>query len=203
LLLSTVALGEDNAAAVRNVFSAYRSAILSGEGDEAAAFLSQSTYDYYDEMRRLALYGDAKAVQAQSLVNQMQVLLFRLRVPSDQLESLSSQALIAHAVDQGWIGKNSVLKLQPGQVLSEGDVAVLHVIVDGKDAGPAFRFNRESGAWRLDLLPTMQASNAALQLTAKQQGVPENEFMLVLMESVLGRKVGPEAWNPLRNSSQP
>jgi hypothetical protein len=170
LLLSTVARGEDNAAAVRNVFSAYRSAILSGEGDEAAALLGQSTYDYYDEMRRLALYGDAKAVQAQSLVNQMQVLLFRLRVPPDQLESLSSQALIAHAVDQGWIGKNSVLELQPGQVLSEGDVAVLHVIVDGKDAGPAFRFNRESDAWRLDLLPTMQASNAALQSDRQATG---------------------------------
>lgn len=203
LLLPTPVVADGDAEAVRRIFSAYRSAILSGRGDEAAALLSRSTYDYYDDMRQLALFGQASSVQSQSLVNQLQILMLRLRDPPDKLGSLSPEALIAHSVDKGWIGKNSVLKIQPGKVLSEADVAVLYVNVDGKDAGPAFRFNRESGAWRLDLVPTTQATNAALQSTAKQQGMTESEFMLVLMESVLGRKVGDEAWLPPRGDSQP
>ncbi len=127
--------------------------------------------------------------------------MLRLRLPADELESLSPAELIAHAVDQGWIGKQSVLGIQPGKVLAEGDVAVIHVLIDEQDAGPAFQFARESGAWRLDLVPTTQAGNAALQMAARQQGVPEREFLLLLMESVLGRKVGSEAWVPPRSVS--
>lgn len=111
---------------------------------------------------------------------------------------MSPQELIAHAVNEGWIDKSSVLTLQAGKVLSEGDVAALHVIVDEQDAGPLFRFNRESGEWRLDLVPTTQATNAALQMTAEQQGISEEEFTLILIESVMGRKVGAEAWVPPR-----
>ena len=202
LLIPASARSEGDAKAVRRVFSAYRSALLAGEGDAAAALLTRSTYDYYDEMRRLALYADAGTVQAQSLINQLQVLMLRLRLPADELESLSPEELIAHAVDQGWIGKESVLTLQPGKVRSEGDVAVLHVEIDGEDAGPAFHFRRESGAWRLDLVPTTQAGNAALQMAARRQDIPEREFLLVLVESVLGRKVGSEAWLPPRSASQ-
>lgn len=201
--LVATASAEDAEEAVREAFSAYRSALLAGNGERAAGLLSGSTHDYYDEMRALALYGDADAVKGQSLVNQMQVLLLRLRVAPDQLESSSPGAIIALAVDQGWIGKSSVLELQPGKVLSEGDVAVLHVLVEGRDAGPAFRFQREAGAWHLDLLPTLQASNAALQMAARKQGVPEDEFALVLMESVLGRKIGAEAWVPPRSRAEP
>ncbi len=202
LLIPASARSEGDAEAVRRVFSAYRSALLAGEGDAAAALLSRSTYDYYDEMRRLALYGDAATVQAQSLINQLQILMLRLRIPADELESLSPGELIAHAVDQGWIGKSSVLETQPGKALAEGDVAVLHVRIDEQDAGPAFHFRRESGAWRLDLVPATQLGNAALQVAASQQGVPEREFLLVLVESVLGRKIGSEAWLPPRSASK-
>ena len=203
LLPAATALAADDVDAVRGAFSAYRSAILSGEGDAAAALLSRSTYDYYDEMRRLALEGSPEAVQAQSLVNQMQVLLLRLRVPREKLESLSAEALVAHTVYQGWVAKSSVLRLEPGKVVPEGDAAVLHVIIDEQDAGPAFHFQREAGSWRLDLVPTTQASNDTLELAAQQQGVPRSEFMRALMESAVGRPLGPEIWAPLRSAARP
>jgi hypothetical protein len=197
-LIAIAANAEPETEAVQTVFAGYRSKILAGEGDAAAALLSQNTVDYYDEMRQLALFASAEAVRAQSLVNQMQVLMLRMRVPTEELESMKARDLIAHAVDQGWIGKNSVLQLQPGKVIAEGDVAVLHVFVDGQDAGPMFRFNREQGSWRLDLVPTTQASNLSLQMAAKRQGVSESELLAMLMESVLGKKLGPEAWTPPR-----
>ncbi len=185
---------EDDSDAVRSVFASYRRAILSGDGDAAAALLSQSTYDYYAEMKYLALYGSSEEVKSQSLVNQMQVLMYRLRIPTEQLESMSPRSLFAHEVNLGWIGKSSVVKLQPGKVISEGNAAALHVVVDGQVAGAPFQFNRESAQWRLDLVPTTQARNAALETIGKQQGVSGEGFMLILMESVLGRKVGAEDW---------
>jgi hypothetical protein len=196
-LWTTVALADD-AEDIRQVFGSYRAALLAGQGEAAAVLLSRSTHAYYDEMRRLALFGDAASVQRLSMVDQINVLLLRLRIPVDELERLSPQELIVHAVNQGWIGKNGVSNTQAGEVLTEGDVAVVHAIVGGRDAGPMFRFNREDGAWRLDLVPTMRAVNAALQTAAQAAGVSEQQFMLGAIGSVVGRRVGPEAWVPPR-----
>ena len=195
VLISFSALADD-ANDVRDVFNAYRGAILAGQGEEASGLLSTNTYDYYDEMRTLALHGDKYAVQALSLVNQIQVLMFRLRVPTNELEALSPRGLLTYAIDHGWIGKAGVLKLAPGKVRTEGDIASLHLLVDEQDTGEVMHFNRENEAWRLDLMPTLHNTNMALQITAKRQGLSEREFLLILMESVIGRKIGEEAWRP-------
>ena len=195
------ALATDEAEEVTRAFSSYRSAILAGNGAKAAELVSRETLAFYDETRRLALFGDAEALQEQSLVTQIQILTFRLRVPPEKLESLSAKELVAYAIDQGWIGKDSVLQLQPGTVHAEGDVALLKVVVDGKEVDIGFRLEREEGTWRLNLLPTLQLANTSFQMIAKQQGVSERDLLLVLMESVIGRKLGNEAWQPLKSQA--
>lgn len=197
------ALGaDDDAPEVRRVFSAYRDALLAGEGSTAAALLSHSTYDYYDEMRKLALYGAPETVRAKPLIDQMQVLMFRLRVPTERLEALSPEGLIAHAVDRGWIGRNAVLKVRPGEVELDEDRAVLHVRVDDRDAGE-FQLAREAEGWRIDLVPTTQASNVALERAAEQRGVPGSDLVLVLLESIVGRTLDDSAWLPPRTAAKP
>jgi hypothetical protein len=37
-------------------------------------------------------------------------------------------------------------------------------------------------------------------MAAKHEGVSESEFVVTLIESVVGRKVGAEAWEPLRQA---
>ncbi len=188
-------------AAVRKVFNSYRSALLAGDGSTAAAFLTRSTYDYYDAVRRLALTGDAKTVQDQPLSDQMQILLYRARVPRARLESLSAAGLIAHSIDQGWIGRSSAEKIQPGEVKVRGDAALVHVVIDGEDRGPGFRFDREEGAWRLDLVPVMRATDKSLRMALQRNGMSESDFMLAVVERAVEREVGIEAWIPLRNRS--
>jgi hypothetical protein len=152
-------------------------------------------------MRILALDGDAAAVQATALVDQMQTMLFRLRVPAKTLETLSAKGLIAYSVEQGWIGKKSVQKVTPGKVQTEKDGALLHVNVDGEDAGPAFRFYREAKGWRLDLVPTLKATDGVLRSTALRAGVPHNEYILKVMSLALDTEIGDEAWEPLRGKT--
>lgn len=193
-----LARASDAGDSIRSVFSAYRTAIMEGKGEEAADLLSRSTLDYFDKMRTLALHGDAATVQALALVDQMQVMLFRLRVPVETLETLSAKGLVAYAVEQGWIGKTSVAKVTPGKVQSQGDDAMLHVRVNGKDAGPAFRFGREAVGWRLDLVPTLKATDGILRSAALREGVSHNEYILAVMSIALERNVGDEAWVPPR-----
>lgn len=202
LLLASPGFAVSDEEAVKKVFVEYRSAVIAGKGNAVAALLSRSTAEYYDEMRKLALHADRKEVQSQSLVNQVQVLRLRVQVPADELADFPPEGVIAHVVERGWIGKNSVIRLSPGKVVVEGDVAIIHVIVDGKDGGPGFRFVREAGNWRLDLVPTFHASNAAMQLAARREGVSDEEFVLALTESILGRKLTAEDWVAPRGVSK-
>ncbi|MGY8802787.1 MAG: hypothetical protein ACKVK6_00970 [bacterium] len=201
LVVPLHAFASEDGDAIRDVFRAYRTAILEGKGEDAADLLCQSTLDYFDRMRILALDGDAAAVQATALVDQMQTMLFRLSVPAKTLETLSAKGLIAYSVEQGWIGKKSVQKVTPGKVQTEKDGALLHVNVDGEDAGPAFRFYREAKGWRLDLVPTLKATDGVLRSTALRAGVPHNEYILKVMSLALDTEIGDEAWEPLRGKT--
>lgn len=184
--------------AVQTAFTAYRKAVLHGDGDAAAALLSGSTHSYYDSIRRLALHGDEQAVRSLSLMNQMQVLLLRLRVPADQLEGQSAAQVIAHAVEQGWIGKNSVRTLAPGPVERDGEDAILQAEIDGYARGPVFRFIRESEGWKLDLVPAMKAGNTAFITTAQRRGISPQAFLRSQLKSALGHELDATAWEPPR-----
>lgn len=201
--LPFAAVAQSDEGSVRDAFVNYRSALLAGDGAAAAAHLSQSTYDYYDAMRRFALYGDAKTVQDQPVTDQLQILLLRLRVAPQMLESLSPVGLIAHSIEQGWIGRSSVERIEPGKVVTQGDAAIIHVVVDGEDRGPAFRFHRELGVWRLDLVPVMRATDASIRMAIEREGMGESDFMLAVVERAIGREIGIEAWIPLREPPVP
>jgi hypothetical protein len=183
--------------AVRDAFLGYKSAILAADGTTAVTHVSQSTINYFDEMQKLALHGTAADVRAQSLINQMQILLFRHRLEPQQVKGMSPRQLFVYGVDKGWIGKNSVVALEAGATEVSGDVATIEIVQSGKPTGLKFRFLRENGGWRLDLVPVLQLGNAALKLAAKQQGITEEFLILSLLESVSGKKVPPSIWDPL------
>lgn len=183
---------------VKAVFATYRSAILDGDGKKAAAQLSTATLKYYDDMRKLALTADANTLKRQSLTNQMTALLLRLRLKPADLESLSNQDLVASLVDEGMIGKNSVLRIKPGTVSSQGSIATLGVNVEGSASTAQLQFVKEAGGWRLNLVPTIQATNLALKAQMDKMNMSEAQFMSNVLESVIGKKVDDSVWVPLK-----
>ncbi len=193
---SLLAAGNDTER-IGNAFEAYRSAILAGKGHEAALLLSRSTHDYYDHVRRLALAAKAEDLQRQPLADQLQVLLYRSRIPRRMLESMSSAGLISHSIEQGWIARDSVAKIELGKVDVRGDEAMVHVVAQGRDRGPAFLYRREPEGWRLDLVPVMRATEKPLRDAAQRENMEVSDFMLAVVERAVEREIGIEAWIPL------
>jgi hypothetical protein len=203
MTLPALALGAQDEEAVRRVFADYRAAILSGSGARAAALVSRSTVDYYEGLRQLALHGDEATVRARPPLDQVQILMFRVRVPGGTLEKMRARELIAHVVERGWMGKGSVRDVTPGPVEVQGDAAVLRAAAAGEDAIPLFALAREAGGWRLDLVPSAEASNASVREAAGRRGLPESLLVERLAASVLGRTLSADAWTPLRPASPP
>ena len=204
-LTATLAVASSALAASKtdpqSVFLAYKQAVLGDRGAAAAGLVTKSTIAYFGDMQRLALYADAAAVRKQSLVNQFQILTFRHRIAPAELKRLSPRELFELAVDRGWVGKNALGALGPGEVSITGDTATVEILGDGEPTGFSHRFHRENGQWKLDLVPALALGNEAFKVIAQQQGITEEAMILMLLESVSGKPVPKSIWTPPFESS--
>jgi hypothetical protein len=189
--------GSGEASAVKKAFESYRSALLNQDGKAAVEAVSSNTIKMYQEYRDQAMTGDEQSVKGLSIVNRMQVLLMRHRIDPKLLKKMDGNEVFAYAVDQNWIGKNSVVRLTLEDVAVSGPRATAKASADGKQTGERFHFVREEGSWKLDLGPTIQATDQVMQGIARKKGMSENELVFSLITSVSGRQVTEAIWRPL------
>jgi hypothetical protein len=181
---------------VKAAFESYKTAIMNDSGQEAAVLLSASTAAYFEQMRDLALYGSKEEIRRQSTINLMHVLTMRHRVPAERLAEMSGVTLLTFAIDQGWVGKNSVAALKVHRVYIAGSTAVADVASERSAARGQMRFIREDAGWRLDLLSVIKAGSAVLDQVAKQRGEPREDLVLDLLSATSGRQADSSIWQP-------
>lgn len=191
----------DDTQLVRQTFADYKSAVLTNDGEHAASLLNQATVEYYGDIHQLALCGSAQEVKAQSLLNRMMVVFFRFSVPNELLTNMSGHAALVYAVEQGWIGKDSVMRSELGEVEISSQGAVAQLLRDGEPSGTNFHFSKESDGWKFNLLPIIKASNSMMAQLAKRLETEENDFLIQLAASVAGYEPSEEVWEPVSPES--
>lgn len=189
---------ESAAREVAGCFAAYKDAILSQQGEAAVDRLSRNTVDEFENYVGMALGAEREELEALSLINRMQVILMRHRIPLETLRELTGRSAVVYAVDRDWIGKDEVIRTELGEVSIHGDRATAEVIIGGQVAPNRFQFRREYGSWRFDLLPLLRDGNTAMKYAAQQAGMDEDEFLFLLLESVTGERVDDSIWTPLQ-----
>ncbi len=181
---------------VENAFYAYKVAIMNDRGAEAVDLLSRSTVDYYGRMRDLALYATRAELEKESTINLMQALVLRLRVPTDELRRMNGRSVLEHALDRGWVGKNSVAAVDVKDIRVSGETAVIEIASDRESGTARMRFVKEQGDWKLDLMLVMQAAGATFEALARQQGLSREEFMLIVLSGMSGEAATEAIWEP-------
>jgi hypothetical protein len=182
--------------AVRQVFAAYKRAVLADDGASAARLLSTATIDWYGKTQDLALHGSKEEVDRLGPLEKIQVLAFRQRVPAAELRAMSPRQLVAYSVSRGWIGKTGTQRSELGSVIPSGDSAAAELLLSGKATGQKYYFIREDGQWRMNQLPTLEGSDQRLQMAAAQRGMTVDQFVQLLLESASGKKLTTELWTP-------
>ena len=109
---------------------------------------------------------------------------------------MTPEQIFTHAVNQGWIGKNSVLDSDIGRLQVFGDNASAEYVKGGSLTPLKYRFTREGGEWKIDLTAVLPMAEQAVSMLIKQQGLDEDAFVISVLESVSGRKVMPSIWRP-------
>src|SRR5688572_23627540 len=156
---------------VKKCFTNYKQAILEGRGNDAANQVDSKTIQYYGKELNLALTGDSATVNELNLLDKVTVLMVRHRIPVGQLVTMTGRDLFIYSVDNGMIGKNSVMTIELGDVKVEGNFANGQMVSGGQKTPLYFQFKKEGNEWRIDLTSLFVPSNMALTKMIEDQGI--------------------------------
>lgn len=183
--------------AVKESFLSYQAALLNSNGERAASAVTEGSRDLYREYADQALTLDRESLNSLHIADRLTVMLLRHSVDKQQLQEMSGGEVIAHAIDEGWISKEGTGAIRLDHYEVNGDFATGTVLRPDGSATPfKLQFRKESGAWRLDLREMLKLTRIGIEMTVQQTGMPEDDFILYLLEYSTGRKPGPEIWNP-------
>ncbi len=181
--------------AVRQIFSAYKYALLNDLGPEAADLISEKTLRHYDQLRQLALSADANELKELPSFNRLVVLAIRHNVAAAALRKMQGKDIFAHGVKNQWVAKDSVAPFELGNINIYGNYAGGDISFSGSSARSQLEFRKENGVWRLNLMPLLErvGRDRSAQLNSNQD---ENKAILGIIEQMSGRKVDAGIWTP-------
>lgn len=183
--------------AVEDSFLEYQSAILASDGERAASAVTQGSRDHYRAYADQALTLDRPGLEKLHIADRVTVMLLRHSLKRDQLESMTGGEIIAYAVDQGWIDKESSARIRLGGYTVNGDFATASLLGNDGTASPfKLEFQKEEGHWRLNLAEMLVLARFGIDYAVQQSGMTEEAFLLFLLEYSSGRKPGPDIWSP-------
>ena len=180
-------------------FQTYKEAVIKQDGKAALPVISQGTLNYFGQTLKHALESSREDVEKLRTADKLLVLRARHQVPAETLRKMSAADFFAYGIDKGWTTKESAVSLSLGHIDASGDTAKAELVVGGKKApaSMAYVFHKESGKWKLDMLPMMTRVDAMFKQAIRTQGVEENEFLFNVLESVSRQKVSDDVWKPI------
>lgn len=187
----------EDSLAVKQAFEGYKSAILNDDGEAAYGFVDNNTKQWYDETLERVYSFTREDIMKLGVLDKMQVLMVRHRIPVEELLGMSGEKLFKYAVNHGWVGKNSVSGLQVGDVQIENDFATGVVVVNGEESPLKFHFYNQGGSWKIDITELSKWGEAAFMQQIAESGQSEIDFIFMMTQVVSGKPVQDTIWDPI------
>jgi hypothetical protein len=183
---------------IRAVFEKYRSDLLNDRGTEAANEVDSRTINYYSNLLELTVNADSSKIETLSIMDKMSVLMMRLKIPKEELLSLSGKDLFIYSVDHGMVGKSGIAKNSIGQITVSDNFASAPLGMKGAPSEVRFEFHKENGSWKIDLTSIFPLADMVFNKLINDSGKSENEFLIPLVEAATGKRMTPGIWMPLK-----
>lgn len=178
-------------------FDGYKNSILTDKGEEAVNFVDSRTMKYYDNILEKVKRADSVEVDALGLIDKITVLTYRLKASDEELSSFSGKDLFIFAIDNGMVGKSSIVNSTLGEVSISEDFASAEFIINGRVTSFSFHFYREDNIWRIDITNLFELGTFAFKKLIEDSGQEENEFILNVLELATGSKPSNKIWKPI------
>ncbi len=185
-------------ALVKKAFDNYKTAILNDNAEEALNNVDSRTVKYYTQIINDVRNADSIRINSMSLIDKVTILSIRSRATKAEILSMQGSDLFIYAIKKGMVGKNSVMNNSVGDVTIDSNFAKGQLLVNGKKAPLYFQFYKEDGKWKLDITSLFPASNLAFKKMIEESGENENDYILMILETLTGKKPEAEIWNPIQ-----
>ena len=182
---------------VRESFNKYKNAILSDKGEDAVNYVDSRTIAYYAKILETSKRADSITVSELGPLDKLMVLSIRHRTSKKDILSFDGKALLIYAIKEGMVGKNSVMNSSIGDVEIDGNFAKGQFITNGQKAPFHFHFYNENNQWKVDLTSVFPIGRIAFQKMIDDSGQDENQYFLMILEMITGKKARNKIWQPL------
>jgi hypothetical protein len=183
---------------IRQTYRQYCEAVVQQDGARAGALVSGITLRRYQEFRDAALTADEAGVGELAPATRLQVLLLRQRMDAATLAALDGPGLFAHVIDQGWLDASAFRDAQLGIVAVDADRAQSPVHRGGRPTRERAYFLRESGAWKVNLLPNFTSTDRNIEEAAAVNQLSEKAYLESLVAKVTQQPLRENIWRPLQ-----
>ena len=167
---------------VKDVFQAYRKALLDQNGEAAWSYIDSHTANYYGDMLSKSLSLPRDDLDRLELISQFMVLRLRLEFKKSKLESMTNKDVFVIGVQQGWIGKSTVEGIVIDRIEINGHTAI--AFMAKAPNVPLFHFIKEADNWKLSLVRNLEMPNLLFVKMLNDSGLSEREFLIDLLSSV-------------------
>jgi len=199
LAIGTSCLGQEKEKElVRESFNNYKTSILNDKGENAVNFVDSRTLSYYNQILEKTKNSDSLAVSKLGLLDKLMVLTIRHRTSKKDILSFNGKELLVYAIKEGMVGKNSVMNTEIGDVEIDGSFAKGQFISNGQRSPFYFHFYKENNYWKVDLTSIFPAGEMAFKKLVNDSGEEENNYLLMLLEMVTGKKPLNKVWKPIK-----
>jgi hypothetical protein len=197
LIQSMLSCKRTDSVPVEGCFLKYKTALLEGNGAEAAEQASKGTLAEYQKYRDWAVSGSESEIRSLSTIDKFQVILLRQRIDASVLTKMSGADVFKYAIENGWIGKDSV-RIELKDISVSPPRATARVAQGNKATTEMLHFVQENNIWKIDLLPTLKQTDQVLKETIRQKGVSEEDFIFSVVETLSGRTVTQDIWKQVQ-----
>lgn len=194
----TTTVDDRASTAIKSVFNAYKTAVLSQDGEVAVTYLSSNSVDYYDMLIQNIVEADKATIQQLSSGAMLQVLAYRHLFLKEELLSFDGKTLFQGMVERQLFGNEELATLSVGQVAVKGNKAKGQMVVNGQDSPIFFDFQKETTGWKIDVTTTVVITTKNVEEEAKKANLPVHAYLEALMQlSPLEKET---IWEPLKAS---
>ncbi|MBA3532478.1 MAG: hypothetical protein H0T73_11195 [Ardenticatenales bacterium] len=175
-------------AVIEGVFGAYRSALLAEDGEAARNLVGRQTIAWYEEVLAYALVLPREELERLPFLKRLTVLIMRHNIPQETLLTHTGESIFELAVNEGWIGRETVEQVRLAKVTVNGDVG-LATSNQAPDGPPVVHFIRENGEWKLNLASMIVLQEQAFKQLLESEEMDESTTIIDMIHVTTGRPI--------------
>ncbi len=184
---------------IEQTFYTILRAIKKYDYDTVLTLSDQTTWDYFTELKELALTADRSVLEKLKPINRFQILALRHIKGAQELVGMNEKRLFEQAVLQGWfyVGDKPDVRIDYIDLMPGGKEAMADIIVKSVIPDERLEFTQDQGIWKMNLLKLLPRQEENMLTTLHEREQSEEEFFRNFLKQETGRDPSPDIWDPL------